>query len=282
MKSIEPRIVRAFTRNGAGGNPAGVVLDADDLTAADKQRIATDLGLPETAFVMRSARATRRVEFFTPTRQIAHCGHATVAAFGLLHARGELGEGDFVKESIEGPRTVRIAGGQIFLRLPEPRALPTELDRRTLADALGLAPRDLAVAGHGISIAGNRFLQIRVRDAVALRAIAPAFDAIRDLSEREDLIGVYAYTPDTDEPEHVARARMFAPRYGIPEEAATGVGAGGLATLLAARHELPGDRGAIAQGDSMSPASPSLLHVRMERVDGGPTAVWVGGSVGVD
>ena len=91
--STKPKgwIVYAFTEGGGGGNPAGVVVDADGLGPAARLRIAARVGLSETAFVSASATETVRLEFFTPTRQIAHCGHATIATFALLRALGRIG-----------------------------------------------------------------------------------------------------------------------------------------------------------------------------------------------
>ncbi len=81
---IEAHTVLSFIDGDTGGNPAGVVVDADALTGTQKLAVAQAMGLSETAFVSRSASATFKLEFFTPTRQIAHCGHATVATFSLL------------------------------------------------------------------------------------------------------------------------------------------------------------------------------------------------------
>jgi PhzF family phenazine biosynthesis protein len=68
LRHVEVLIVNAFVRDGTGGNPAGVVLDADDLGAEDRQAVARQVGLPETAFVSHSAVADVRLEFFTPVR----------------------------------------------------------------------------------------------------------------------------------------------------------------------------------------------------------------------
>lgn len=78
---VQVRIVNAFVDGEQGGNPAGVVLQADALDARQKQAIAAQVGLSETAFVSSSQSAAFKLEFFTPTRQIAHCGRATVATF---------------------------------------------------------------------------------------------------------------------------------------------------------------------------------------------------------
>src|SRR5262249_38313380 len=93
MPAITVHIVNAFVRDGAGGNPAGVVLDADDLSEADMQKTAAAVGVSETAFVSRSSAAGFRLDFFTPNMRIAHCGHATIAAFSYLVSIGRSARG---------------------------------------------------------------------------------------------------------------------------------------------------------------------------------------------
>jgi len=78
---VTVNIINAFGDNADGGNPAGVVLDADTLTDSQKLTIAKKVDLSETAFVSKSLQADYKLDFFTPTRQIAHCGHATIAVF---------------------------------------------------------------------------------------------------------------------------------------------------------------------------------------------------------
>ena len=108
---ITVHTVNAFVDNRAapdtGGNPAGVVLAADGLDARQRQALAARLGLSETVFVGASATASRRLEFFTPTQQIAHCGHATIAAFWLMQHLGQLRDGVHSKETIDGHRSIR-------------------------------------------------------------------------------------------------------------------------------------------------------------------------------
>ena len=83
MAEVKVAILNAFVDSGKGGNPAGVVLDADCLTDSQKLDIAQKIGLSETAFVSNSHTADFKLDFFTPQKQIAHCGHATIATFSL-------------------------------------------------------------------------------------------------------------------------------------------------------------------------------------------------------
>jgi PhzF family phenazine biosynthesis protein len=77
-------IVRAFCKDGNGGNEAGVVLFGDDLRTERKQAIARKLGYSETVFVAHAERADFRLAYFTPTGEVPLCGHATIAAFALM------------------------------------------------------------------------------------------------------------------------------------------------------------------------------------------------------
>ena len=73
--------VDAFTDKKFAGNPAGVVLDADGLSEAQMQAIASELNNSETAFVLAPEADDHdvRVRFFTPTTEVRSCGHATIA-----------------------------------------------------------------------------------------------------------------------------------------------------------------------------------------------------------
>ena len=76
--------ISALKYNNMGGNPAGVVLDADLLSESDMPTIAKEVGYSETAFIMKSLNADFKVRFFTPVAEVDLCGHATIASFNLL------------------------------------------------------------------------------------------------------------------------------------------------------------------------------------------------------
>jgi PhzF family phenazine biosynthesis protein len=115
------QIVNAFIDGDSGGNPAGVVVDANMLTSAQKLAVAQQVGLSETAFVSASNAAAIKLEFFTPTRQIAHCGHATFATFSLLRQLGVISDGPSSKETIDGNRDILLKGDMAFMEQRAPR-----------------------------------------------------------------------------------------------------------------------------------------------------------------
>jgi PhzF family phenazine biosynthesis protein len=81
---VTPRVLRyaAFTVDGRGGNPAGVVLDARGLDGFDMQALAAEVGYSETAFLVARPGEPNvyDVRYFSPKQEVPFCGHATIAA----------------------------------------------------------------------------------------------------------------------------------------------------------------------------------------------------------
>ncbi|MEX0974586.1 MAG: PhzF family phenazine biosynthesis protein [Bacillota bacterium] len=136
MKEVDIYQVDAFTDVIFGGNPAGVVPDATGLTEDVMQKIAREMALSETAFIidrrgksaavcaccspdLRASRATVTadfdVRFFTPWNEVDLCGHATIGGFWLLAELGMIrlcdGETRVFQQTKAGLLPVDIAGG---------------------------------------------------------------------------------------------------------------------------------------------------------------------------
>jgi PhzF family phenazine biosynthesis protein len=266
---ITVHIVDAFVDGDQGGNAAGVVLDAENLSLAQKLKIAQAVGLSETAFVCPSSIASLKVEFFTPTRQIPHCGHATVATFSLCSQLGRLQDGDHLKESIDGTLSLTTAKGNVTLHQVIPTfttlAFDSAMGLRVL-DTIGThASAVCAEQQMTIARAGNGFLLIPLNSEEILAGLQPVHSSIAQVCEELDLIGYYPFALVNGREGQTATTRMFAPRFGIDEESATGTAAGPLGAYLISRS--PGSMTyRIEQGHFMSSPSPSLLLVSMERV----------------
>lgn len=275
---INVKVINAFSINNAGGNPAGIVLKADALSSANKQQLATQLGFPETAFVSASSSAALKLDFFTPEKQIPHCGHATIAVFSYLKQQGLLTDTISSNETIDGNRTIFFEADKAFMEQRAPTFNKPETDYLRIYESLNLTESDL-IPGMRPTIVntGNSFLIVPIRDEATLSQVNPNLTTIRAISAHYNLIGYYLYSKLSDQTLD-ATTRMFAPFYGINEESATGMAAGPLACFLHSHELEKKSLFRIQQGKFMNPPSESLLETRLEIKDDTITRLVVGGS----
>lgn len=274
---VEVEIVNAFVDGKAGGNPAGLVLNADELDKKQKLKIAKLVNLSETAFVSKSNKATVKLEFFTPTRQIAHCGHATIAAFCRMRELGILKDGKMSKETIDGTREIILDNGMAYMEQKAPSYFNIEDDDtlNKIAASIGSNAEDAQL--NCIVNTGNSFLLVHLPNQQSLSNLKPNQNLINEISEQYDLIGYYAFTKETSISGRDASARMFAPRFGIAEESATGMAAGPLTCYLHDILNIKKNKFLIEQGRLMSPPSPSIIHVELQIKDENISRLLAGG-----
>src|SRR5262245_58707433 len=108
------RVVDVFTEHRLEGNPLAVFPVASGLDAVTMQRVARELNLPETTFVVRSSRedCVARLRIFTPAKEMRFAGHPTIGtAYVLLDEGVTPLKGAFQVEEEVGPVTVRIDAG---------------------------------------------------------------------------------------------------------------------------------------------------------------------------
>ncbi|WP_116770069.1 PhzF family phenazine biosynthesis protein [Maribacter litoralis] len=281
-KNIKVQIINAFVDNDNGGNPAGLVLNSDKLTIEDKLKIAKKVGLSETAFVSKSTSADFKLDFFTPIKQIAHCGHATVATFSYLKQNAYVTGSTSSKETIDGSRAIKFDGELAFMQQKSPKFQSINDDQGLILKSLNLEKSDL-LPNSPIEIVntGNSFIIVPVKSPKVLKYIKPNFDLINEISEKYDLIGYYVFTPNMKSSTRDASARMFGPRYGITEEAGTGMAAGPLACYIFDKLKIKKKRFLIQQGQFMNPPSPSLIYVDIETRDNNIITGLMAGGKGI-
>lgn len=271
----EAYIVRAFCREGQGGNLAGVVLD-QELTSEQMQAVAKELNFLETIFLTQRGDDSYKSLYFTPTSPIDFCGHATIAAFGSLG----LEDGVYQLDAPIGPCEVTVRGSLIFLSQAAPVYGQTisEEEVRAVLGGVSLGKLKPQVVSTGLT---DIFVEVESKEA--LFAISPDHDAITKLCEKYDAIGMHVFSLEPEGAVASAYCRNFAPRYGIPEESATGSSSGALGCYLfhhgkvrtIGQHTL-----LFKQGDSMN--SPSDIYVRLLVTDEGVEKVECGGTAVVD
>lgn len=81
----------AFSRDGKGGNPAGVVFSDEMPSEEEMLKVAKEVGYSETAFLVKQADGWQ-VRYFAPAMEVPFCGHATIALGAALGERFGNGE----------------------------------------------------------------------------------------------------------------------------------------------------------------------------------------------
>jgi trans-2,3-dihydro-3-hydroxyanthranilate isomerase len=274
--------VDVFTRKALEGNALAVFPEATGLDDSTMQRIAREMNLSETVFVVPASLpdCAVRLRIFSPLRELNFAGHPTIGtAFVLFEARAR--EAVVLDEKVEenvGAVQVRVEGGErplIWLTTPPIKDGPG-FDRDLCAGALGLSAGDLAAPEPQLLDAGNPTLFIALKDKSAVDRAK--LDVIRLAGLKQHYpnpvcVFVFAATPEG------AYSRMFAPEIGIAEDPATGSSTGPLAAYMM-RHGLsasaPETRFVSEQGTKMGRRS--FLHVRI-RGERGADGIDVGGYV---
>ncbi|MFG2646647.1 PhzF family phenazine biosynthesis protein [Streptomyces sp. NPDC048436] len=242
--TTSPDVLRytAFATDPAGGNPAGIVLDASGLDEAAMLGIAAEVGYSESAFLIRGSGSTSGsgsgsgsgegvrsydVRYFSPRAEVSFCGHATVAAAVALAEQG-LGAGDFAFSTQVGivPVTVTDADGTLRATLTSVEPHIEEVTAADLAEALAaldwpaadldpeLPPR--------IAYAGARHLILAAATRTRLADLSYDFERLAALMRRLDLTTVQLIWREA---EFTFHARDPFPVGGVVEDPATGAAA---------------------------------------------------------
>ena len=146
MKSIEVVRYDAFTRTPGHGNPAGVIFDADRYTTEEMQAVAGLTAYNECAFLCQSEQADLKIRYFAPGREVALCGHATVASiYALTEHQGITKDTEWKVETGVGIINVRYSHDEGTVTMQQSDAVFHEFDGNTAAlmDAIGLTVDDL-------------------------------------------------------------------------------------------------------------------------------------------
>jgi PhzF family phenazine biosynthesis protein len=235
--------VDAFTRERFCGNPAVVVLDADELSDEQMQTIAGEINA-ETAFVLSAEGNDHdvQVRFFTPQREANFVGHATVAA-QYVRAKKEgapqgklrqltgagIVEVEVFEATVNGVNDFRVAVTQ-----SPPSLGPTLPDhhRSQVLNALGISSTTLHKdCPLQIMVKGSPRLMVGLRSTEMLAGIKPDMAELTRLTPHVGADGYFVFAIDEGS-ENSTHSRMFCPALGIPEDPVSGNAHGMLGVYL--------------------------------------------------
>ncbi len=256
-------IADVFTENPLEGNPVAVFFDADDIPAARMQRIAREMNLSETTFVLPARRGgDARVRIFTPVNELPFAGHPTLGTAIVLDEFRTAGPSDRPGRSnrirLETAMGIipfdfeRSDGRATSARMRQP--IPVwELYEQAdeLLAALGLPSSSLPVESYRN---GPRHVFVGLDSVAALSRVEPDLRALAKLPDMA--VNCFAGSGSN------YRMRMFSPAYGVAEDAATG-SAAGPAALHLLRHGLVSFGQWIELVQGVEIGRPSIMRARV-------------------
>ncbi len=200
--------VDAFTATPFAGNPAAVCVLPSPASEGWMQRVAREMNLSETAFLVRTGNAWQ-LRWFTPTIEMALCGHATLASAHVLWEDRHLPAGTQARfDTQSGRLTADRDGSWIAMDFPAEPAAPIE------------APPDL-ITGLGVkpvAVGKNRMdYLVEVGSEAEVLAVAPDFGTLRRVPVRGVIVTARAAGSGVD-----FVSRFFAPGAGVDEDPVTG------------------------------------------------------------
>ncbi|KOF57710.1 MULTISPECIES: PhzF family phenazine biosynthesis protein [Clostridium] len=277
--SIKVYTLNSFAKTEGGGNPAGVVLNADHLSVDDMQKISAKVGFSETAFVKKSNKADFKVEFYTPNSEVDICGHATIGTFTLLAYKGIINKGQYTQETKAGILKIECNKNNVIYMEQKKPEFYEILDKKEIAQSLNLDETDImSELPIQIVSTGLKDILIPVKSLKVLNNIKPDFNKISCISKKYGVVGYHVFTLETQN-NGTAHCRNFAPLYDIPEEAATGTSTGALSCYLY-RHGIINEKSSrslvFEQGYSMRRPSEILSSLIIK--NGEISEVMVGGT----
>jgi len=201
-------IVDAFTSRPFGGNPAAVCLLDGPRDEGWLQRVAAEMNLSETAFLIRQGEGYQ-LRWFTPEVEVDLCGHATLASAHTLWETGLHPPEQGIRfETRSGLLQAEREGDWIALDFPALLTYSTETPPG-LAESLGVP---LSFVG------SSKFDYLcEIESEEALRNLKPDLARLQSLKTRGVIVTCRAKGDDYD-----FVSRFFAPGVGIPEDPVTG------------------------------------------------------------
>ena len=199
--------VDAFTDKPFGGNPAAVCVLPEAREAVWMQKVALEMNLSETAFLVRQEDGYD-LRWFTPTVEVDLCGHATLASAHVLWETGALADSQQARfHTRSGLLTADRRGSWIELDFPAKMEEAADAPTR-LAEALGAAPK---------YVGRNRFDYLVELEEEQVRTMKPDFTLLGAIPARGVIV-----TAASTEPRYDFISRFFAPASGIDEDPVTG------------------------------------------------------------
>lgn len=231
--NVDVIVYDAFTQTPHMGNPAGIVLDAGELSDLQMQEIAKILGYNETAFVLPGNQQKYRIRFFTPRQEVPICGHATIATMSALSDIGLVSSGEEVIETGIGELKIGILSGK-HTKIRMQQSLYQEKafggSREDIAQVIGLKAEELDEK-YPICYASTGLwtLLVPIKKLDSFQRMTPKTNEFPLVLEENPRASIHPFCLETFHKECTMHGRHFSsPFSGTVEDVVTGTASGAM------------------------------------------------------
>jgi len=275
--------VDAFTDTPLNGNPCAIVFDADALTAGEMLKIAQEMNLSETSFVMKSSVADFKFRYFTPGGEVPLAGHPTIATIHSIMEQGLIAA-EVEKVSVE------LQAGVIEVKIERPHGAPPTItmsqispqflsaySRKEVAQLLSLEESDIPEQLPIQTVStGTPMLMVPLKSRAALEKIQFKALEFGTWMKGKDFFSMHVFCLEAFTCRGYTAARHFSAPPEPMEDPFTGSATGAMASYLWKHGILKQNKFIAEQGHLMG--RPGEAHVEITPNGAEIESVRVGGS----
>ncbi|RPI92825.1 MAG: PhzF family phenazine biosynthesis protein [Chloroflexi bacterium] len=285
MKKLRFKKIDAFASRNSSGNPAAVVYlnKLDELSEDEKLRIAKELKgfVSEVGYAAPGTETDYELCYFSSEREVAFCGHATIAILNDIVANNE---------ALHSKRTLSITTRtarlqvenryrdekSVYISAPPPRFSTKEVRAADIARALNCDPDDLnGSLPIQIVNGGLETLIVPMAGLDCVLCVGPELQELKEFCLQIGADIVLLYSSEVASPGSQYRTRVFAPTFGYLEDPATGSGNSAFGYYLLAQDMWQGEQIKLEQNGFRD--APNFVQLFSQRTDTGDNRVWFGG-----
>jgi len=284
-RTVKFKKIDAFASGGSTGNPAAVVyLDRpDELSDHEMLQLAKELKgfVSEVGFVCPGTDVDYQLRYFSAEREVAFCGHATIAILNDIVANNE---------EMQAKATLSIATltdhllvenrlqkeKSVFVSAPPPKFSTKKISLPGIAAALNCLVEDIdALQPVQIVNGGLETLVVPVVGVESILSVSPNLDTLNEFCVQIGVDIIILYSSEAVSQGSNYRTRVFAPTFGYLEDPATGSGNAAFGYYLLQHGQWHGEMIKIEQNGLRD--NPNYVKLFSKTADNGDVRVWFGG-----
>ena len=285
MRTLKFKKIDAFASKKSSGNPAAAIYleSLEELSPREMLQIAKELKgfVSEVGYVSPGTDTDYQLRYFSSEREVAFCGHATIAILNDIIANNE---------EMQAKTTLTIATKtdhlmvenryqnekSVYISAPLPRFSTKNINIVDIALALGCHIEDLdKLLPVQIVNGGLETLVVPITGLESTLLMAPDLQVLNDFCIQIGVDIIILYSSETVTQESSYRTRVFAPTFGYLEDPATGSGNSAFGYYLLKHGMWNGEKIQIEQNGFRD--TPNFVNLFSKGTDTFDSQVWFGG-----